>query len=125
MCGNLLQLILHFLESRKPRVLQTGQCSSWGLIEAGVPQSSDSWTFSFLICINDLTENLQSNPKFFADDNSLFAIINDTNATAKQLCEDLDKIKEWVFQWKMNFSLRPSKQAQDIVFACKIHKVFL
>ena len=47
----------------------------------------------FLIYINDLTENLQSNPKLFADDTSLFTLTNDASATAKQLCEDLDKIK--------------------------------
>ena len=45
----------------------------------------------FFICINDLTENLQSNPKFSADDSSLFKVINDPNGPAKQLFEDLDK----------------------------------
>ena len=52
----------------------------------------------FFIFINDLTENLQSNPKVFANYTSLFAIINDLNARDKQLCEDLDKITEWVLQ---------------------------
>ena len=42
----------------------------------------------------NLTENLQSNPKLFADDASLFATISDPNAAAKQLCADLDKIKQ-------------------------------
>ena len=31
---------------------------------------------------------------------SLFMIINDPDATAEQLCEDLDKINEWAFSWK-------------------------
>ena len=30
----------------------------------------------------------------FADDTTLFAIVKDPNATAKQLCEDLGKLKE-------------------------------
>ena len=33
--------------------------------------------------INDLTENPRSNLKLFADDTSLFTIINDSSATAK------------------------------------------
>ena len=36
--GNLLQLLISFLDSRKQRVLLNGQCSSWGFINAGVPQ---------------------------------------------------------------------------------------
>ena len=41
-------------------------------------------------------------------------IIHDANTTAKQLCEDLDKIKEW--------SLNPdqSKQEQEVIFTCNI-----
>ena len=44
------------------------------------------------LLLNDLTENLQSNPELFADDVSLFTIISGPIAAAKQLCADLDKI---------------------------------
>ena len=73
----------------------------------------------FLIDIDGLTKNLQANPNFFADDTSLFSIINDPNATTKQICEDLDKIKEWAFQWKMCFNPDPSKQAEEVIFIRK------
>ena len=53
----------------------------------------------------------------------MFILINDPNATAKQLCEDLDKIKEWPFQWEMSFNLDLSKQAQESSFTCKVKKV--
>ena len=76
-----------------------------------------------MIDINGLTENLKSNQKLFADDASLFTIINDPNTTAKQLCEDLDKIAEWAFQWKMSFNPDPSKQAQRVIITCKVKKV--
>ena len=112
-----------FLDSRKQRVLLNGQCSSWGFINAGVPQGSILGPLLFLIYINNLIENLQSNPKLFADNTSLFTLINDSNATAKQLCEDLDKIKEWAFQWKMSFNPDPSKQAQEVIFTRKVKKV--
>ena len=45
----------------------------------------------FLIYINDLIENPQSNLKLFSDDISLFTMINDSNAIASQLSEDLNK----------------------------------
>ena len=99
------------------------QCSSWEFINAGVPQGSILRPLHFLIYINDLTENLQSNPKLFADDSSLFTIIHDPNATAKQFCEDLDKIMEWALQWKKCFNPDPSKQAEDIIFTRKVKKV--
>ena len=85
----------------------------------------DSRTSDFLFYINDLTENLQSNPKLFTDDTSLFALINDPKAIAKHLWEDSDKIKEWAFQWKMNFNPDPSKQAQEVIFNYKVKKVVL
>ena len=46
-----------------------------------------------MIFINDLLKHLQSNLKLFADDSSLFMIINDQNATKKQVFEDLHKIE--------------------------------
>ena len=39
-CGHLLQLLISFLDSRKPRALLNGQCSSWDFTNAGVPQYS-------------------------------------------------------------------------------------
>ena len=72
---------------------------------------------------DDLIENLRSNPKLFAAGTSLFTIINDPTATAKQVCEDLDKITEWAFQWKMSFNPDPSKQAQEVIFTRKVKKV--
>ena len=39
-CGNLLQLLISFLDSRKQWVLLNGQCSLWGFINAGVSQDS-------------------------------------------------------------------------------------
>ena len=40
-----------------------------------------------------------------------------------QLCEDLDKIKKWAFQWKMSSNPDPSKQAQEVTFIRNVKKV--
>ena len=74
----------------------------------------------FLIYINDLSDNLITNPKLFADDTSLFSIVHDPNATANDLNNDLAKINDWAYQWKMNFNPDPFKQAQEVLFCRKI-----
>ena len=81
-----------------------GKFSSWTNVEAGVPQGSILGPLFFLIYINDLSDNLKTNPKLFADDTSLFSIVHDLNVSANDLNHDLKKINDWAYQWKMNFN---------------------
>ena len=73
----------------------------------------------FLIYINDLSDDLKSECKLFADDTSLFSVVNDINTSASDLNEDLEKIGNWSFKWKMNFNPDPNKQAQEIICSRK------
>ena len=82
------------MSNRKQRVVLNGKHSSWTNIEAGVPQGSILGSLFFLIHIYDLSDNLITNPKLFADDTSLFSIVHDPNATANDLNKDLAKIKD-------------------------------
>ena len=118
--GKLLNLIIDFLSNRKQRVVLNGKYSSWTNIEARVAQGSILRPLFFLIYINDLSDNLITNPKLFADDTSLFSIVHDPNATANDLNNDLAKINDWAYQWKMNFNPDPFKQAQEVLFSRKI-----
>ena len=70
--GSLFQLIKSFLRSRFQRVLLNGQTSDWETIQVGVPQDSILGLLFVIIYINDITDNLNSNVKLFADDTSLF-----------------------------------------------------
>ena len=63
---------------RKQRVVLNGQVSTWEDINAGVPQGSILGPFLFLLYVNDLTEDLTTNVKLFADDTSLFSLVHDT-----------------------------------------------
>ena len=45
--------------------------------------------FFSLIFINDLSDNLLSNPKLFADDTFLFSVVQDINLSTKNLNYDL------------------------------------
>ena len=40
-----------------------------------------------------------------------------------RLNSDLARIKQWGFQWKMNFNPDPNKQAQEVIFSRKLKKV--
>ena len=79
-----------------------------------------TWTFIFLIYINDLLDNLNSNPKLFTDDTSLFSTVTDPNATANQINNDLHNINTRAYQWKMNFNPDTSKQAQEAIYSHNI-----
>ena len=61
--GDLLNLIIDFLDARKQRVVLNGQYSSWASVKAGVPQGSILGPLFLLVFINDLSDNLISNPK--------------------------------------------------------------
>ena len=117
--GSLLTLLCDFLTNRAQRVLLNGQDSIWRLIEAGVPQGSILGPLLFLIFINDLPINFETNGKIFADDTSLFQIVLDQIQSASKLNRDLQRISDWAYQWKMSFNPDPSKQAVEIHFSKK------
>ena len=119
--GNLLDSITDFLNSRKQKVALNGPFSSLTSIEVGVPQGSILEPLLFLIYINDLSDDLITNVKLFADDTFLFSVVYDVNTSANNLNNNLSKINDWEIQWKMSFNPNPSKQAQEVIFSRKRH----
>ena len=93
-----------------------GKSSSWANVEVGVPQGSILGPLLFLIYICDLPDNLLTNVKVFADDTSFFSVVYDITTFSCDLNYDLNRLREWAFQWKMNFNPEPSKQAQGVTF---------
>ena len=71
--GHLLKIIEDFLSNRYQRVVLNGQSSGWAAVNAGVPQGSILGPLLFLVCINDLSNGLSSNPRLFAADTSFFS----------------------------------------------------
>ena len=69
--------------------------------------------------MNDLPNRLLSNPKLFADDTSIFSVVKDHLNFSNKLNEDLSKISQWAYQWKMSFNPDVSKQAQEVNFPRK------
>ena len=69
--------------------------------------------------INDLTENVASGVKLFADDTSLFSVVQNENETALSLNNDLENLRIWEWQWKMKFN---ADKTEEVVFSCKRNK---
>ena len=91
-------------------------------MKTGVPQGSILGLL-FLFYINDISEILASSPKPFANHSSLFGVAEGCNLSAMNLNNDLDKISNCPFQWKMNVNPDPCKQAQEVLSSRKLHKL--
>ena len=70
-------------------------------------------------CNNHIPDDLKSNVKIFADDTSLFKVLNDYIISFSVLNSDLQIMADWAYKWKMSFNPDPSKQAEEILFSKK------
>lgn len=70
--GDLLNILLDFVNSRKQRVVFNGSNTNWVDVKAGLPQGSIMGALIFLIYINNLPEGLITKAKLFTDDASFF-----------------------------------------------------
>ena len=73
--GERRNLLESYLSGRLQRVLLNGQTPSWRSVLADVPQGSILGPHRFFIYNNDLPNELKSNMKLIADDESLYKIV--------------------------------------------------
>ena len=92
--GTLLKWFKSYLDERKQRVVIPGAKSDWTFIQAGVPQGSILGPLLFLIFINDIVTEIGSNIRLFADDTSLYIIVEHPDTAALCLNNDLQTITE-------------------------------
>ena len=59
---------LYFLGYLQQRVVLNEKRSNWSPVTADVPQGSVLGPLVFLICVNDLVDNVKSEAKIFADE---------------------------------------------------------
>ena len=69
--------------------------------------------------INDLTRDLKCSVKLFADDTSLFTVVEDPNTAANDMNHDLELISQWARDWKISFNPDRQKQAVALTFSKK------
>lgn len=103
--GNILGWIEDYLTLRQQRVTLEGFTSTFQMLDAGVPQGSVLGPFLFLLYINDITNGITNNIRLFADDTSLFAIIDDdVIQQTLSIINDLNIIKNWSNTWAVDFN---------------------
>ena len=118
-CGSLLSWFTDYLDSRKQRVVLPGVNSNWSSLKSGVPQGSILGPLLFLLYINDIVENINSSIRLFADDTSLYIIVDDPIEAASQLNSDIEKVHEWATKWLVTYN--PTK-SESIIFSRKRNK---
>ena len=93
-----------YLSDRFQRVVLEGGVSDFKKVLAGVPQGSILGPIMFLIYINDIVNDIGSCIRLFADDTSLYLIVDDPNVSADLMNNDLDKIHTWSQKWLVTFN---------------------
>jgi len=102
--GVTLTWIERFLTGRTQRVVVSGIPSEIGTVDSGVPQGTVLGPLLFLLFINDITVNLSSTIRLFADDCLLYKEIKIARDTL-ELQQDLDTVCHWSKTWQMEFNV--------------------
>ena len=101
---NVLKWFASYLSGRRQRVVLNGQASDWTQVLAGVPQGSILGPLLFLLYINNIVKHIGCSIRLFADDTSLYIIVECPNAAARCLNADLQTISQWAEDWLVNFN---------------------
>ena len=88
--GNLLLWFRSYLSDRRQRVILPGAESAWKLYELVF-----LGPLLFLLFINDIVTDIGSNIRLFADDTSLFILVENPDTAAELPNLDLEKIMTW------------------------------
>ena len=105
-CGELLNWIKAFLTGRSQIVKVNGTESNPVDVISGVPQGSVLGPLLFVIYINDILDDINSDGLLYADDTKIFRMISCEN-DALVLQDDIENLERWSEKWLLKF--HPSK----------------
>ena len=109
--GPLLTLMSDYLDNRRICVSLDGKKSKWHKITAGVPQGSILGPLLFLIYINDIVNNLETEIHLYADDAVMMTNFKreTPNAAFERLNRDLQRLSDWATYNFMSFNATKTK----------------
>ena len=111
--GHIHSWIQSFLKGRSQSVVVEGDRSSAAPVTSGVPQGTVLGPLLFLLHINDLPGNVQSQVRLFADDCLLNWVI-DTAADQHLLQQDLQALEQWGLRWAMRFNASKKRDHESL-----------
>ena len=100
--GKTLKWIDSFLCFRQQRVVVNRVKSDWAPVLSGVPQGTVLGPLLFSLYINDISSDIESEIRLFADDCVCYREIKDEKDTMK-LQRDIDRLGSWARKWGMRF----------------------
>ena len=98
--GKTLRWIDSFLCYRTQRAVVNSETSEWAPVLLGVPQGIVLGPLLFSLYINDISTDIDSEIRLFADDCVCYREIRDTDDSLK-LQKDIDRC--WARKWGMRF----------------------
>ena len=113
--NNISDWLHSYLHDRKQRFVLNNTNSAFLPVKAGVPQGSVLGPLLFLLYINDISDNLCSVTRLFADDSSIFATSSDIQTIENNIYSDLAKLSKWARDWLITFN--PNKT--EVMFFLK------
>ena len=102
--GNHLDRFTNYLFKLRQRVVLPLVESLMTFIKAGDPQGSILGSLLFLLFINDIVNGIHANIRLFADDTSLYLIVEHPDVTAQLLNIDLETIANCAKLWLVTFN---------------------
>ena len=91
-----------FLWYRQQRLVVKDVKSVWAPVVSGVPLGTVLGPLLFSLHINDITADIESEIRLFADDCVCYREIKDKEDTLK-LQRDIDRLGDWARKWGMRF----------------------
>ena len=96
--GEILRWIISFLSNCTQQVVVSSTQSLSCSVSSGIPQGSVLGPVLFLLYINDITSEIQSQVRLFTDDCLIYCTIySETDHTILQ--NDLNRLDSWASKW--------------------------
>ena len=118
--GTALKWFQSYISNCKQRVLLPGVLSDWQNIKAGVPQGSILGPLLFLVFINDIVSDINSNIGLFADDTTLYIIVENPLTAAIFLTLICRNVVSKIYSIKIRI-IHSSKKIRETVSSPNIH----
>ena len=101
--GPLHTWIRNFLTRRSQQVVLEGATSYPTHVTSGVPQGTVLGPLLFLLYINDISDDITSEVRLFADDCIMYRRVKNKQ-DGVDLQRDIDRLCEWERRWQMKFN---------------------